>query len=322
MMDGMHDVWLPAGPQAATLFQLWIAMLVVCVLVFVGVMAALAIALRRAPRATAATPPDLAVLTRGEPRLHRLIGGAVALSGVLLIGLLVASFLTDRAIAQLPLVDAVRIDLIAHQWWWEARYEPGDPARVFATANELHVPVGRPVLLTLRADDVIHSFWVPNLHGKKDLIPGRESTFAFRADRKGVYRGQCTEFCGYQHAHMGLFVIADEPADYAQWEAAQRLPARAPRSDEERRGFELTTGSTCGMCHTIVGTSAQGQRAPDLTHLAARSTLAAGTVPNTAVTLKAWVANPQAIKPGVNMPAHAFADGDLAAISAYLGSLQ
>src|SRR5439155_24342753 len=229
---------------------------------------------------------------------------AVAVSTVFLLALLVASIFTDRALARLPVEDALHIELTGHQFWWEAVYDDADPSRMFITANELHVPAGRPVLLTLRADDVIHSFWVPNLHGKKDLIPGRESTFAFRADRKGVYRGQCTEFCGYQHAHMGLFVIADEPGDYARWEAAQRLPARAPRSDEERRGFELTTGSTCGMCHTIVGTSAQGQRAPDLTHLAARSTLAAGRVPNTAATLKAWVANPQAIKPGVNMPAH------------------
>jgi len=322
MMGGMHDVWLPAGPQAATLFQLWIAMLAVCALVFVCVMAALAIALWRAPRATHATAPDLASLTRREPGLHRSIGWAVAACVVLLFGLLVASFFTDRAVARLPLTAAVHIDLIAHQWWWEARYEPGDAARMFATANELHVPVGRPVLLTLRADDVIHSFWVPNLHGKKDLIPGRESTFAFRADRKGIYRGQCAEFCGYQHAHMSLFVIADEPGDYARWEESQRLPARAPQSEEERRGFELATGSTCGMCHAIAGTSAQGLRAPDLTHLAARATLAAGTVPNTAAMLKAWIANPQTIKPGVNMPPHAFADGDLAALSAYLGSLQ
>jgi cytochrome c oxidase subunit II len=315
-------VWAPAGPQAATLFQLWIAMLAVCVLVFIAVMAALALALWRAPRASAATAPELAPPAGGEAKLRRSIAYAVAVSGVLLFGLLAASFFADRAIARLPLVDAVHIDLIAHQWWWEARYGAGDPARVFETANELHVPVGRPVLLTLRADDVIHSFWIPNLHGKKDLIPGRESTFAFRADRKGVYRGQCAEFCGYQHAHMALFVIAEEPDAYARWEAAQREPARAPQSGEERRGYELATASTCGMCHTIGGTSAQGRHAPDLTHVAARSTLAAGAVPNTPAMRELWVADPHSIKPGVNMPAHAFAKDDLAAISAYLGSLQ
>ncbi len=322
MIGGLHDVWGPAGPQATALFDLWIEMLVVCAVVFVLVMAALARALWSAPRATAATTPDLAPLARAEPGVRRAIGYAAAASTVLLLALLVASFLTDRALARLPLGDPVHIDLIAHQYWWEARYDATDPARAFATANELHVPVGRAVLLTLRSDDVIHSFWVPSLHGKKDLIPGRESTFAFRADRKGVYRGQCAEFCGYQHAHMTLFVIADEPDDYARWEARQRQPAPPPTSEEERRGFELVTGSTCAMCHTVAGTSAHGMRGPDLTHVASRSTLAAGALPNDAAARKRWIANPQVVKPGVNMPAEAFAEGDLAAISAYLGSLR
>src|SRR5205814_3201220 len=228
----------------------------------------------------------------------------------------------DRAIARLPLGDAVHVDLIGHQFWWEARYDSSDPMLAFATANELHVPVGRTVLLTLRSDDVIHSFWVPSLHGKKDMIPGRESTFAFRADKAGVYRGECAEFCGYQHAHMTLFVIADEPARYDDWLRRQRQPAVAPTTDAQRRGRDLVVGSTCAMCHAIGGTMAQGRRAPDLTHIASRLTLGAGVVANDEKALGDWIANAQKIKPGVNMPPHALPREDLAAITAYLGALQ
>jgi cytochrome c oxidase subunit 2 len=246
----------------------------------------------------------------------------VAVSTVLLLGLLVASLLTDRALARLPLADAVHIQLTAHQFWWEARYDDAEPSRIFTTANELHIPVGRAVVLTLRAADVIHSFWVPSLHGKKDLIPGRESTLAFRADRAGVYRGQCAEFCGYQHANMLLYVMVDEPGDYQQWAEAQRRPAVPPDGGEARRGMDLVVGSTCAMCHTIAGTRAQGRHAPDLTHVASRSRIGAGMLPHNASTRAAWIINPQAIKPGVNMPPHGFSADDLNAINAYLATLQ
>jgi cytochrome c oxidase subunit 2 len=239
----------------------------------------------------------------------------------LLFGLLLASFLTDRKLARLPLADAVHIQLTAHQFRWEARYHDVQPSRIFTTANELHVPVGRPVVLTLRSVDVIHSFWVPSLHGKKDLIPGRESTFALRADRAGVYRGQCAEFCGYQHANMLLYVIADEPADYEHWAEAQRHPAALPASAEARRGMELVVGATCAMCHAIAGTRAQGRQAPDLTHMASRSTIGAGILPNHAGTRAGWIIDPQAIKPGVNMPPTEFSGQDLNAINAYLATL-
>jgi cytochrome c oxidase subunit II len=297
-------------------------MFVACAVVFVLIMAALAFAVWRAPRATTSAKPDIEPHPLVDARLRRGVTYAASVATVLLVGLLVASFLTDRAIARLPLDNALHIDLVAHQFWWEARYDPTDPATTFATANEMHVPVGQPVLLTLRSDDVIHSFWVPSLHGKKDLIPGRESTFAFRADRTGVYRGQCAEFCGYQHAHMTLFVIADEPAEYERWVAGQRQPAVVPTTEEQRRGLELVEHSTCAMCHRIGGTRSQARRAPDLTHLASRMTLGAGTLPNDEVSLAAWIADPQKAKRGINMPAHAFAQQDLAAIVAYLGSLR
>jgi cytochrome c oxidase subunit 2 len=322
MTGESHHVLGPAGPQAAALSHLWWLTLAVCVLVFVAVLAALGYGVWRAPRGTAGTAPAIALIDRSEPRLRGWVTVGVAVSTALLLGLLVASFLTDRTLARLPLADAVHIELTAHQFWWEARYDDAEPSRIFMTANELHVPVGRPVVLTLRSADVIHSFWVPSLHGKKDLIPGRESTFALRADRAGVYRGQCAEFCGLQHANMLLYVVADEPADYERWAGAQRRPAALPTSDEARRGMELVVGSTCAMCHTIAGTRAQGRHAPDLTHVASRSTIGAGILPHNTGTRAGWIVNPQASKPGVNMPPHGFSAQDLNAINAYLATLQ
>ena len=321
MTGGSHLVLAPAGPQAAALAQLWWLTLGVCVLVFVATMVALAYAVWRAPRVTEDTAPDVALIGVSEPRPRRWVALGVTAATVLLLGLFVASLFTDRALARLPLADAVRITLTAHQFWWEARYDDAEPSRIFMTANELHVPVGRPVVLTLGAADVIHSFWVPQLHGKKDMIPGREATLAFRADRPGVYRGQCAEFCGYQHANMLLYVIADEPAEYERWAEAQRRSAAPPTSDEARRGMALV-GSTCAMCHTIAGTRAQGRHAPDLTHVASRSRIGAGILPHNAGTRAAWIVNPQAIKPGVNMPPHGFSAEDLNAINAYLATLK
>jgi cytochrome c oxidase subunit II len=321
-MNAAQSVLSPAGPQAQAMFVLWLVLLVACTLVFVVVMAALVLALRRAPKAAPGTEPDLSSLAAREPALVRRVGAAVAVSGVLLIGLLIASFLTDRAIARMPLADALHIELTGHQWWWEARYDDAEPSRVFTTANELHVPVGRPVIVTLRAADVIHSFWVPVLHGKKDLIPGHETTISFRADRAGIFRGPCAEYCGYQHAQMTLYVFADADADYERWAARQREPGPAPASDAARRGLAVFLDTSCAMCHAIGGTLAQARHAPDLTHVAGRTTLAAGAVTNNAGTRAAWILDPQRIKPGAHMPPNALAPQDLAALNAYLGTLQ
>ena len=321
-MNGVHDVLAPAGPQAAALFQLWNTMLVACVVVFALTIVALAIAVWRAPRATERAKPDLDPHPRKEATLRRSVLWGIAGSSLLLVVLLFASFFADRALSALPLEDAVHIDLVGHQFWWEARYESHAPELTFATANELHVPVGRPVLVRLRADDVIHSFWVPSLTGKKDLIPGRDSTIALRADRAGTYRGQCAEFCGYQHAHMALVVVAEPPADYERWLALQRAPARPPQSSQEQRGLALVEETSCAMCHAIAGTRARGRRAPDLTHVASRGWLGAGAVPNTPALRAEWIANAQKFKPGINMPPLDAAPDDLAAMSAYLGSLR
>jgi cytochrome c oxidase subunit 2 len=312
----------PAGAQADHVYTLWQIMLWTCSAVFVAVVAAFLIALWRAPRATEATPPDVAKVNEHEPGPTQavVIGGVLSVIGLL--GLLVASVMTDRALAGLPLKDGIVIQVSSQQWWWQLTYEPGDPSRTFDTANELHVPVGKPVVLKLQSPDVIHSFWVPNLAPKKDLIPGRSMTMQFQADKPGIYRGQCAEFCGYQHAKMAFLVIAEEPQQYEQWAKAQREAARSPQTDVEKRGQQVFLSTPCIMCHTIQGTSANAKAAPDLTHVASRQTLAAGTIPNTRGHLAGWIADPQHIKPGVNMPATTLAPDDLQALLTYLESLK
>jgi cytochrome c oxidase subunit 2 len=314
-----HSVLEPAGPQAGHIHALWLLMLAVCSIVLFAVTIAVLLALRRATRPDA--PAD-ASTERGRLLAHRAIAVATGVSVVLLVGLFGATVAVDRALAELPLTDAVHIRLTGHQWWWEAIYDDPQPANVFATANELHIPVGRPVLLTLEADDVIHSFWVPNLGGKKDMIPGRTATLALRADAPGVYRGQCAEFCGYQHAKMVLLVIAEAPASYAAWIDRERRPAEPPADDAARKGQQLFMASTCALCHAVAGTDANGQHAPDLTHVASRLTIGSGALRNDASTLAAWITDPQHIKPGVKMPPHRFNPEDMQAVVAYLRTLR
>ncbi len=316
----MQDALSATGIQAAHVENLWWLMFWVCTAVFVAVMIALLASVARARRAE--QRDESRVSAQGERRLTRWVAGALAVSAVLLGVLFFASIFTDRALAQLPLEDALHIEVTGYQWWWEATYDDPTPSNVFTTANELHIPVGRPVMMTLRASDVIHSLWIPNLAGKKDLIPGRTNTLALRADAPGVYRAQCAEFCGWQHANMALFVVAESPADFARWLDAQRKPAAEPTTDAMRHGRDVFEKGTCAMCHAIKGTSANAARAPDLTHVASRRSLGAGVIPNTAAHRAAWVGNAQAIKPGTNMPPQPLPAADFDALLAYLGSLQ
>jgi len=319
---GSQDAMRPAGPQAAGILDLWRLTLAISSAVFVAVLLAFLHAIWRAPRATAATPADLSALQHDEPGPRRAVLGAIVVSTLLLFVLIVASVLTDRALAALSLRDALHVEVTAHQWWWEARYDDREPSRVFNVANELHIPVNRPVVLTLRADDVIHSFWVPNLAGKKDLIPGRIATLQLRADQPGTYRGQCAEFCGLQHAWMALLVVAEPEDRYQAWAGQQRAAAAEPVDDEQRRGREVFLSSTCVMCHAISGTPANARRAPDLTHVASRRMLAAGALPNTPEHLAGWIVNPQQFKPGSNMPALELPPADLQSLVSYLSSLR
>jgi cytochrome c oxidase subunit II len=290
--------------------------------VFAAILLALLYLLRRTPRAGNDTPPDLSMVNRPEPRPQRNVTAAVIASVLALMALIVASVFTDRALAKLSLADAVNIELTAHQWWWSARYINGGPSDIFVTANELHIPVGKPVVINLKAEDVIHSLWVPSLAGKKDLIPGRSALLQLRADKPGIYRGQCAEFCGLQHALMGLLVVADPPEQYQAWVQAQRAPAPEPHEANAIRGKALFQSGSCAMCHAIQGTLANAQHGPDLTHVASRQTLAAGTLRNTPQELADWIRNPQTHKPGTNMPATPLSQDDLDALVAYLGGLK
>ncbi|CAN7214264.1 cytochrome c oxidase subunit II [Variovorax paradoxus] len=322
MMDALHDVLAPFGPQAGHVRGLWTLTLAVCTVVFAAVLAALLVALLRAQRAGAESAPDLSSLGRPEPGRRRSVIAAVAASTLLLLALIAASIFTDRALARLSTDGALRLEVTAHQWWWEVRYVEPQVADSFMTANEIHVPTGRPVIVTLKADDVIHSFWVPSLAGKKDLIPGRTATLNFRADRDGIYRGQCAEFCGSQHALMAFFVLAEPPERYAAWAAAQRRTAGEPAEGQLLRGREIFMRSSCAMCHAIDGTSAQAVRGPNLTHLASRSTLAAGSLANTPEDLRRWIADPQQVKPGTYMPATRLSSEDMGALVGYLQTLR
>lgn len=320
-IESQH-VLAPAGPQANLILYLGYLVVGTCVVVFALLMVALYLSLRRSARGNEDTPPDLSGLGRRERAPHRAVIGGVAVSIFLLVGLIVASAYTDRALGRLPLESALNVRVTANQWWWDIRYDDRQPSRIFTTANELYVPVGRPILVMLQSNDVIHSFWVPNLHGKRDLIPGRTTSIAFRADRPGVYRGQCAEFCGFQHARMALTVVAVAPESYEKWADAQRRSAREPETDLEKRGKEVFLSSTCVMCHQIVGTPANARTGPDLTHVASRQTLAAGTLTNGPGALAGWILDPQSVKPAVNMPQHTFAPDDLHALVAYLASLK
>jgi cytochrome c oxidase subunit II len=202
------------------------------------------------------------------------------------------------------------------------KYKNGPVSETFETANEIHVPVGQPVLIELKSDDVIHSLWVPSLAGKRDLIPGRTATIAFQADHPGIYRGQCAEFCGFQHAFMAFEVQAHAPAEFEQWRQAQLKPAAEPTDPQAQRGKQLFQSIQCAMCHAVQGTIAQAHRAPDLTHVASRRTIAAGALPNTPANLASWITDPHQHKPGVNMPANRMSGEDLAALVAYLGTLK
>ena len=216
----------------------------------------------------------------------------------------------------------LELQVTAHQWWWEVDYLYDDLTRRFSTANEIHVPVGQRVKISLLSSDVIHGFWVPRLHGKMDVIPGHENSLVLEASEPGIYRGECAEYCGVQHAHMRFLVVAQRPDDFRAWAANQRLPAPTPTDPLLVKGREAFETTACAMCHSIRGTRARGGVAPDLTHFGSRSTIA-GVMPNTRARLQAWIVNAQSFKPGARMPTLEQFDGEtLNALAAYLESLE
>jgi cytochrome c oxidase subunit 2 len=262
---------------------------------------------------------------RGEKPGERLgwyvvVGAGIVLPIVLLATLFAVSDLFVIRTTQAPAANATRLTVLVtgHQWWWEVRY-PGTRA---VTANEIHIPVRTRVRVEVRTTDVIHSFWVPELNRKIDTIPGRTNAIELYADAVGRYRGQCAEFCGLQHAHMGVAVIADPPATFRRWLARQSEPAAAPASTLASRGRDAFLDGSCSSCHTIRGTSADAEVGPDLTHVADRQTLAALSIPNTRADLADWIRNSQHVKPGNLMPNLRLPDAQLRAVVVYLEGLK
>jgi cytochrome c oxidase subunit 2 len=201
-------------------------------------------------------------------------------------------------------------------------YDDPDPSKLVVDANELHIPAGQPVQVKVTSQDVIHSFWVPNIIGKRDLIPGYTSSLFLDADKPGLYRAQCAEFCGHEHAKMALWVVVHTPDDFAKWLAQARSPAAIPSDSSAREGQKVFMAGPCSSCHAITGQPAYGTVGPNLTHLASRRTIAAGTLPNTRGNLAGWVVDPQSIKPGVRMPSNQLEPKDLRALLDYLESLK
>ena len=245
--------------------------------------------------------------------------GGVVLPVVVLLPLSLVVVRTGARVAAPPPEDALVVDVVGHQYWWEIRYPESGAA---VTANEMHIPVGRAVDLRLTTDDVIHSFWVPPLHGKVDMIPGEETRLTLNADEAGTYQGVCAEFCGLQHANMRFLVVAEEPDEFARWLGRQAVDAPSPPSPEAAAGQDAFLATGCASCHTVRGTEADGQVGPDLTHFASRQTLGSGVVENNRGNLGGWIADPQGIKPGSTMPPSVLDPDELLGLIAYLEALE
>jgi cytochrome c oxidase subunit 2 len=310
MSSPVDGVLRPAGPAAQAIAEIGWVLIGGGTLVWCIVMAALLWALRRRRRELAGA--------RGW-----IVGAGVVVPVLVLSALLVDSIRRTADLTAAPDPRGPTISVIAHQWWWEVRYR--DPSRGLEVvlANEIHLPVGRPMTLSLSSDDVIHSFWVPALAGKVDMLPGRIHHIRLQADRPGVYRGQCAEFCGEQHARMALHVVARPPDEFERWLRAQARAAEAPREPAAQRGAKVFAEQRCGACHSVRGLGPEASIGPDLTHLGSRLHLAAGTLPMRPEALREWLADPQRVKPGARMPSYERLDAEsLAALVVFLGQLR
>jgi len=321
-MTWAGSIFDTAGSPAERIARLAWFLIIVSAVTYLLVLAATGIAMRRAR--VRRTQGELAD-TRPETgkRLTRNVAIATTLTTLILLVYVSATALTGKAIAwPLNAQQPLTIEVTGHQWWWQFRYRDSVPSNWLTTSNELHIPVGRPVRVILLSNDVIHSFWIPELHGKQDLIPGHRNTMWIKADRPGVWKARCAEFCGHQHAKMAFDVVAESPAQFAQWYVRQLASALPPTDSSAKHGYDVFVQRTCIMCHSINGTEAGSNVGPELTHIASRPSLAAGSLPNTRVNLTRWILNPQLIKPGVRMPPNALSPADMTALLDYLETLK
>ncbi len=309
--QGAPSTLSPRGPAAARLADLWWVLFSVAAVVFVIVMGLLTYALFRSRGNGGRT-------ALGEGRTFVTVGGAVV-PALILTGVMIYTVDVQRAISVPRDEPALIIEIVGHQWWWEVTY----PDYGFTTANEIHIPVGEPVLLKLTSADVIHSFWAPQLQAKLDLLPGQTNTTWISADSAGIFRTECAEFCGLQHAHMGMMIVAEPVEQLTDWLAGQQeLPEIVTDDPVLLEGQQVFMGSACVYCHTIRGSTATGKVGPDLTHLASRLTIGAGMFPNNRGHLAGWILDSQALKPGNEMPSVYLDPTSLHALLRYLESLE
>jgi cytochrome c oxidase subunit 2 len=349
----------PAGSDARHILQMHWVLVTIASLVSIVIIAATVIALVRRRHARGSPPPlplapsvfeerekteqrsgehappelgagfdepfsdvELDAPERDRDALRWVLGGGVVFPAVVLIGLFFYVMVILAEVDRPAPADSLTVEVIGWQYWWEVHYYDGAGEHLLETANEIHIPADAPVRVRLRAADVIHSFWIPRLAGKLDMIPGRTNEFSIQADSPGTYRGQCAEYCGLQHAKMSMLIIAQPPDEFAAWVAAQSSDAPVPADSITQRGRELFLTTACAACHAIRGTPATGEIGPDLTHVASRRTLAALAIPNTRGHMGGWLVNPQAIKPGANMPSVPLERGDFEAMLEYMMSLR
>lgn len=302
----------PQGPGAAQIASLWWWLFGLGGTVYLVVAGLFLWALLRRRRA------NLTEQERPRRDTRFIVWGGIILPALILLVVFALTVSTLRLLSAPTPSQELVIRVIGRQWWWEIHY----PAQGIITANELHLPVGQPVRIELAARDVIHSFWAPQLHGKLDMIPGQVNHFWLQADQAGEHWGLCAEFCGLQHAKMAFLVVARPPAEFAQWLEQQQQPARQPATPSAQRGQQIFVAANCAYCHRVRGWQEDGDLGPDLTHLASRRTLAAGTLPNNHTSLANWILNPQQSKPGNLMPATSLPAAELQDLLAYLSALQ
>jgi cytochrome c oxidase subunit 2 len=305
----------PRAEPAREVATLWWWMLAVAGLVFGGALFMLLLGWVRRHE------PGLPVLGRSSKATIVLVVvfgiGIPLVTNIALF--VVANFVVAKATEPPnPRTTAMTITVVGHQWFWEVRY----PGATAVTANEIHIPAGARVNVVAKTGDVIHSFWVPQLNRKIDMIPGHANRVLLEADKPGRYRGQCAEFCGAQHAHMSMYVYADPPARFKTWLRGIAAPRRAPAPGAPQRGERTFLANACASCHTIRGTPARGAVGPDLTHVGSRATLAALTIPNRPATLSRWLRDPQHVKPGNRMPGLGLTDQQFRDLTAYLEGLK
>jgi cytochrome c oxidase subunit 2 len=320
-LPGDHRVLHAAGPQAATIEWLYWVVFWILFIVYVLVVLGFSHAGRRAYTPAREMLPIVKDRS-GDRRAAWVVGTAVTLTVLTLFAVLFMTVITGKKVEGLTSKNPITIQVIGHQWWWEVIYPNSQADQTVTTANEIHLPVGKPVVILTNSADVIHSFWAPNVNGKRDLLPGYSSAFWMQVDQPGTYHGQCAEFCGLQHAHMGFSIVAESEDQFRAWKEQQLKPAAEPSNPSAGHGREVFLTHACVMCHTIRGTDAGSRMGPDLTHLASRNMIAAETLPNTRGALAGWIIDPQRIKPGNHMAPNLLEPGDLQDLLTYLETLQ